>query len=130
MDRWDLEVRGGPLGGARLRAAVEEHGEGKQLVRIGLWPRVSILAVGLAAVFAPLAAKAAVDGAVAAASVLGGLAALVLLVTLKDCASAAAAGSRVLERPLPEPAAPSPVRLRERRRLRCHTCSAKQEAER
>ena len=72
MDRWDLEVRGGPLGGARLRGAVEEHGEGKQLVRIGLWPRVSILAVGLAAVFAPLAAKAAVDGAVAAAACSGG----------------------------------------------------------
>ena len=48
-DRWDLDVRGGPLGGARLRGAVEEHGEGKQLVRIGLWPRVSVLTVALAA---------------------------------------------------------------------------------
>ena len=128
-DRWDLEVRGGPLGGARLRGAVEEHGEGKQLVRIGLWPRVSILAVGLAAVFAPLAAKAAVDGAVAAASVLGALAALVLAVTLKDCASAVAAGSRVLERPLPEPAAPSPV-LSENGGASLPHVLAEQEAER
>ena len=129
MDRWDLEVRGGPLGGARLRAAVEEHGEGKQLVRIGLWPRVSILAVGLAAVFAPLATKAAVDGAIAAASVLGGLAALVL--------ASHAQGLRVRRRrrlTCPGKTAPGARRpfargLRERRRSAA-THAGEQEAER
>src|SRR5439155_1858809 len=29
FDRWDLEVRAGPLSSARLRIALEEHGAGK-----------------------------------------------------------------------------------------------------
>src|SRR6185503_854622 len=38
-DRWDLEVRGGTLGAARLFMTVEEHGAGKQLFRFRRWPR-------------------------------------------------------------------------------------------
>jgi GT2 family glycosyltransferase len=41
-DRWDLEVRGGTLGAARLFTTVEEHGAGKQLFRFRHWPRFSI----------------------------------------------------------------------------------------
>lgn len=41
FDRWDLEVRAGPLGGVKLRIAVEEHGRGTQLVRARIWPRAS-----------------------------------------------------------------------------------------
>jgi hypothetical protein len=37
-DRWDLEVRGGLLGGARLIAVAEEHQGGAQMVRFRLWP--------------------------------------------------------------------------------------------
>jgi GT2 family glycosyltransferase len=40
-DRWDIQVRVGPLGSARLRVAVEEHGQGRQLVRYRVWPRWS-----------------------------------------------------------------------------------------
>ena len=40
FDRWDLEVRGGFFGCARLRLAVEEHGGGRQLARFRVWPRV------------------------------------------------------------------------------------------
>jgi len=40
-DRWDIQVRVGPLGSARLRIAVEEHGQGRQLVRYRVWPRWS-----------------------------------------------------------------------------------------
>ncbi|MGK2937499.1 MAG: glycosyltransferase, partial [Solirubrobacteraceae bacterium] len=39
FDRWDLEVRGGGLGSARLLLAVEEHGSGKQLIRVRTRPR-------------------------------------------------------------------------------------------
>lgn len=46
-DRWDLEARGGALGSARIRMAVEEHGSGRQLVRVRWWPRVSRTAVAL-----------------------------------------------------------------------------------
>ena len=38
FDRWDLEVRGGLLGSARLIIGVEEFGGGKQLVRYRIWP--------------------------------------------------------------------------------------------
>jgi GT2 family glycosyltransferase len=38
FDRWDLEVRGGLLGSARLIMGIEEFGGGKQLVRFRIWP--------------------------------------------------------------------------------------------
>ena len=41
-DGWDLEARGGLLGGARVLMATEEHGAGKQLLRFSVWPRWSI----------------------------------------------------------------------------------------
>src|SRR2546425_694879 len=46
FDRWDIEVRGGILGGARVLAAVEDHGGGQQLVRLRAWPRGSVVGVG------------------------------------------------------------------------------------
>jgi hypothetical protein len=49
FDRWDLELRGGMFGGARLRMTSEEHGNGNQLLRFRLWPRVRPAALLLAA---------------------------------------------------------------------------------
>jgi GT2 family glycosyltransferase len=40
-DRWDLHVRGGMIGAARVRMTIEEHGSGKQMVRYRTWPRWS-----------------------------------------------------------------------------------------
>src|ERR1041385_2332202 len=37
-DRWDLEVRVGVSGSARALMTVEEHGQGKQFVRIKIQP--------------------------------------------------------------------------------------------
>jgi O-antigen biosynthesis protein len=45
-DRWDLEVRGGLLGAARLIAVVEEHQKGTQLVRFRVWPRCWVGLIG------------------------------------------------------------------------------------
>lgn len=53
FDRWDISARGGALGSARLRMAVEDHGAGRQLVRIRIWPRSS--PAGLAVAFALIA---------------------------------------------------------------------------
>src|SRR5262249_8465361 len=53
-ERWDLEVRGGLLGGARLLTAVEDHGQGRQLMRVRLWPRYSLVAVGSIVLLATL----------------------------------------------------------------------------
>jgi hypothetical protein len=90
FDRWDLEVRGGLFGGARLRMAVEEHGAGKQMVRPRSWPRLWAPGVGLALLFGMGAIMAALGQAWIASLVLGSIAVLVTLRTLQECASAAA----------------------------------------
>jgi len=41
FDRWDLDLRAGALGGVKIRTAVEEHGDGKQLLRVRVWPRTT-----------------------------------------------------------------------------------------
>lgn len=71
FDRWDLAVRGGLLGGARLLATVEEHGGGKQLVRFRAWPRWSPLGGLVLLALLALALLAAADGARFAALLLG-----------------------------------------------------------
>jgi O-antigen biosynthesis protein len=57
-ERWELHTAAGALGGVRLRAAVEEHGRGRQLVRVrvhphvprlGRWALGGLVACGLAA---------------------------------------------------------------------------------
>src|SRR5262245_39046291 len=55
-DRWDLEIRGGVFGAARLLMAVEDHGAGTQYVRIRSWPRCSRAAAGWIILFAGLTA--------------------------------------------------------------------------
>ena len=58
FDRWDLDLRTGPLGGVKIRVAVEEHGQGRQLMRARIWPRASTgsllvgLTLALVAIFA------------------------------------------------------------------------------
>jgi GT2 family glycosyltransferase len=75
FDAWDLELRGGLLGGARTLMAVEEHGAGKQLVRFRVWPKLSLPGIVLSALCVVLATGAALDGAWVVASLLalGGL---------------------------------------------------------
>ena len=55
FDRWDLELSYGSLASARLRLVAEEHGQGNQLVRFQIWPRLSVMAVTAAVVLAGLA---------------------------------------------------------------------------
>jgi hypothetical protein len=89
-DRWDLSVRGGLFGTVRARATVEEHGGGKQLVRICSWPRVGPRAFALLLLFSFLAALAAVDGAWIVAAVLLLTAGTVAVSAFADCAAATA----------------------------------------
>jgi GT2 family glycosyltransferase len=98
-DRWDLEVRGGILGTARMCMATEEPGAGRQLVRFRLWPRYSAQGPVLALLFAALSTGAALDHAWAASALLGVVAMLLALRTLQECATAMAAVLRVLEHP-------------------------------
>jgi GT2 family glycosyltransferase len=63
FDRWDLELRVGLLGGARLRTAVEDHGAGTQFVRIEVAPRWARAPLAAALVLAVLAGAAALAAA-------------------------------------------------------------------
>ena len=60
-DAWDLEVRGGMLGNARAALVIEEHGDGRQLVRLRAWPMGLPAALVVSTLFAILAAVAAMD---------------------------------------------------------------------
>jgi cellulose synthase/poly-beta-1,6-N-acetylglucosamine synthase-like glycosyltransferase len=89
-DAWDLKVRGGLLGAARLLAATEEHGAGRQLIRFRVSPKYSTRGLILTVLFAVLATGAALDGAWHSAVVLGLAVVLLLGRTLLECAGAMA----------------------------------------
>jgi hypothetical protein len=89
-DRWDLELRGGLLGAGRMRMAVEEHGQGRQMVRIRLWTRCAPAGVVLAASLALAAIGSALAGARAAGLGLGGAAAALTIWMVRDCGLAMA----------------------------------------
>jgi hypothetical protein len=88
FERWDLQVRGGGLGSARMRMAVEEHGGGKQLLRFRVWPRCSRAGLIVVAVFAGLATAAAIDGTTVGAILLGAAALVAAGSMMRDCATA------------------------------------------
>lgn len=90
-DSWDLEVRGGVLGVARIRMAIEEHGGGNQLVRFRLWPRCSGKAVVLVLAFTVLSIVAAFDKAPTASLIIGGIALVLALRVFQECAGATSA---------------------------------------
>jgi O-antigen biosynthesis protein len=98
FDRFDLEVRGGTLAGSRLRLAVEEHGQGRQLVRVRVWPRVSPGALALPLVLAPLASAAALDGAPAVAIILGAVCLGWVLRTVQEAGASLAVALNALRR--------------------------------
>jgi hypothetical protein len=88
--RWDLEVLGGPLGAARVRMALEEHGAGRQLVRLRVWPRLSPLGGAIAVGLGLLGAAALADGAWAVGGVLTTAALVVAVRIAQECAAATA----------------------------------------
>jgi GT2 family glycosyltransferase len=96
-DGWDLEVRSGPLGSARLIMGVEDHPLGKQLVRFRWWPRYAPVAGWPAVLFAALAAGAAHDGAWAACVLLAAVPLALAFRAVHECATATGAVARALE---------------------------------
>lgn len=96
--RWDLEVRGGFLGAARVLMGVEEHVGGKQLVRLRWWPVVPIIGPILTLVLTVLARGASMDHAWVAASILGFGALLSAVRTLEQCSAAMATIREAVDR--------------------------------
>jgi hypothetical protein len=66
-DRWDLQARHGLTGAVRIRIGIEEHGAGRQLVRLRLTPRYSRSALGLIVVLLALSLLAVAAGSQPAA---------------------------------------------------------------
>jgi len=92
-DTWDLEVRGGLLGSARVQLVIEEHGEKipgelRQLVRLRVWPVALPSVLALASLFAVLAMIAATQLEWIAWAVLNVPALVLLLRVLHECGSA------------------------------------------
>jgi O-antigen biosynthesis protein len=96
-DRWDLEVRAGLLGFARLLMAAEDHGAGNQFVRVRLWPKFSLLELFPIVLFASLSAVAMLDGAWLVSAVMGLLSLFLTLYSLRGCGSAIGAILRTLQ---------------------------------
>jgi GT2 family glycosyltransferase len=97
FDRWDLQVRGGLFGCARMLMTIEEHGAGKQLVRFRTWPKVWPLAIVVDFILAAFAAGAAIDHAWVAWTVLTLAAAFFSFRVLQETSVAEAAILYTLE---------------------------------
>ena len=98
FDRWDLEIRAGLLGVARLLMACEDHGAGRQLVRFRAWPGLSLTGLGVVVISAGLSLGATLDGAWTGGVVLGLAALLVTLRGVFECGAAIGAVARAIER--------------------------------
>jgi hypothetical protein len=84
-DGWDLEVRGGPCGSARLLMAFEDSGSGTQLVRTRSWPHCHWVVWAFLAGLASVSAGAGVAGAFRTGMVFGSLALLLLWRIVHEC---------------------------------------------
>ncbi len=95
-DSWDLELRGGLLGVVRWRSCLEEHGRGRQLLRVRLEPETSSAGGLLVILPTLLAMLAALDGAAAASLALVGLAAAAAARIVLECGRAQAVAERAV----------------------------------
>jgi hypothetical protein len=99
FDGWDLELRAGALAGTRILSAVEEHGGGRQLVRLRCKPFASRTALLLTAALVGLAVAAALDGAVFAACVLAAAGLLLGLRLAAEVGAALALAATIVDGP-------------------------------
>jgi hypothetical protein len=97
-DQWDLEIQCGMLGRARLRMAVEEHGAGRQMVRMRCWPKSSFLGFAAIVLWAGLA-LAAIAGGDAVSLVFGAICLSVIAESVREYAGAAALAGDALRAP-------------------------------
>jgi GT2 family glycosyltransferase len=96
-DRWDLEIGGGIVGRGRVLMAIEEHGGGKQMIKLVCKPTVAWPGMALLLLFSSIAVLAGVGGSLGAAILLGAMAGCLLVRTLGDCAAATATFLEVVD---------------------------------
>jgi hypothetical protein len=97
FDEWDLLFRGGAFGSARTRLATEEHGGGRQLLRLDAGIHPSPTALITAVALALLAALALAEGAWIAAGVLAVLTGALGFLMLRDCTASRSAWAQAVE---------------------------------
>jgi GT2 family glycosyltransferase len=96
-ERWELHTAAGAFGGVRLRAAVEEHGQGRQLVLVRVRPHVPRLGGWALGGLAICALCAAAFGGWTTTAVLAGPLVLLIACAALECGSATAVALRALE---------------------------------
>jgi hypothetical protein len=89
-DAWDVEVRAGGLSAVRVLLTIEEHGQGRQMVRFRAQPRYRPAIAGVLAVLVAGAVLAAFDGVPGVTVVLGAAAAFLGLAAFFECGAAMA----------------------------------------
>jgi len=97
FEGWDLEVRGGTFGAARVLFAAEDHGAGTQYLRFRITPRLSRLAVLVCAMLLVLAVGAGWQGSWIVATVLAAASILLLGSAIHECGSPVSAARRAAD---------------------------------
>lgn len=95
-DCWDLEVRIGVHGGARMLMAIEEHGGGRQMLRFRCWPKCSTQGLVLVLLCSLISTGAFVADVLTVAIIFGILFLLLSFRTLCECGEAMATFGRIL----------------------------------
>jgi GT2 family glycosyltransferase len=94
---WDLEVRAGGLSAVRIVLAIEEHGQGRQMVRFRAQPHYHpAVGIGLA-VLSIGALLAILDGVLTAAVVLGAAGGLLAIAAFRECGAAMVTAREALD---------------------------------
>jgi GT2 family glycosyltransferase len=88
FDSWDFDIMGGLLGHARIRSLVEEHGAGKQLIRLKSSARGTAVAIILILLFALLSVAALLDNNRIVPVILGGISLIFALRSWLECSRA------------------------------------------
>ncbi len=86
-----MEVHGGLIGSARFMMAFEEQGAGKQYVHFRSWPKLSLIGIVLAIIFAVLTFLAASDKSWTITFIIGVLTIALVFRMLIECAYASTA---------------------------------------
>lgn len=89
FDAWDLEVRAGLFGAARLSLMTEDLQYGSQLLRFKVAPRISPLSMGTMLVLGALCVFAVFAGHPLLATLLGLICGSAAVVVLRQCAASA-----------------------------------------
>jgi GT2 family glycosyltransferase len=95
-ERWELHTAAGAFGGVRLRAAVEEHGSGRQLVRVRVHPHLPRVGRWALAALAACAAAAMLAGEWTTVAVAAVPLALLLACATLECGAATAVALRAV----------------------------------